>query len=171
MCIYGQICIHEYCMYIYAYAWVFICMNMYICIYLYMCRGCDGHGKYSPRVGLKHTSLTFRASVLPLLLWCHDYPMPTCLCSSLPQRSVQTSTLVYPGIVSLLMLTITYIQAMIIHIHRQGRFNNHAVHCLYRNLVMTPVSWVWWKWEILCLEWDSNSHLWHPGPVGYNCTT
>ena len=37
------------------------------------------------------------------------------------------------GIVSLLMLTITYIQAL--HVHTQGRFNNHTAHCLYRIMV------------------------------------
>ena len=51
-----------------------------------------------PRAGLEHTSLAFQASVLPL----HhiDFPdvitnpTPTCLFSSLPQRSVPTTTLV-----------------------------------------------------------------------------
>ena len=55
----------------------------------------------------------------------------------------------HPGIVSILMLTITYIQAIALIIHTQGRFNNHTVCSLYRILVMEPVSWVWWKWEIL----------------------
>ena len=32
-----------------------------------------------------------------------------------------------PRIVSLLMLAITYIQAMALHVHTQGRFNNHTV--------------------------------------------
>ena len=51
-----------------------------------------------PRAGLEPTSLPFWASVLAL----HhvgfpdviNIPMPTSLCSSLPQRSVQTTTLV-----------------------------------------------------------------------------
>ena len=37
-----------------------------------------------------------------------------------------------PGIERLLMHTL---QAMAIHIHRQGRFNNHTVHSLYRIMV------------------------------------
>ena len=55
-------------------------------------------GNTVPRVGLKPTSLSFRASMLPL----HHvvFPdvtiikTPTCPCSSLPQRSVQTTTLI-----------------------------------------------------------------------------
>ena len=55
-------------------------------------------GNIVPRVGLEPASLAFRASVLPL----HHVgfpdgstiPLPTCLCSSLPQRSVQTTTIV-----------------------------------------------------------------------------
>ena len=49
-----------------------------------------------PRVGLKPTSLAFRASVLTLHhIGSPDVttiPTPTCLCSSLPQRSVPTTT-------------------------------------------------------------------------------
>ena len=42
-----------------------------------------------------------------------------------------------PGIISLLMLTITYIQATPLHVHHtQGRFNNHSAHSLYRIMVM-----------------------------------
>ena len=40
-----------------------------------------------------------------------------------------------PGIVSLLMLTSTYIQAMTLRIHTQGRINNHTAHGLYRIMV------------------------------------
>ena len=55
-------------------------------------------GNTVPRAGLEPTSLTFRASVLPL----HHVgfpdvitiPTPTCLYSSLPQTSGQTTTLV-----------------------------------------------------------------------------
>ena len=32
------------------------------------------------------------------------------------------------------------------------------------------LSWVWWKWEILCLECESNPHLWHSGQVCYHYT-
>ena len=34
------------------------------------------------------------------------------------------------------MLTIAYIQAIALHIHIKGRFNNHTVHGLYRIMVM-----------------------------------
>ena len=30
---------------------------------------------------------------------------------------------------------------------------------------------MWWKWEILCLEPESNPHLWHPRPVCYHYIT
>ena len=56
-------------------------------------------GNTVPRVGLKCTSLAFQASVLTL----HHigFPdvttilTPTCICSSLPQRPVQTTTVCY----------------------------------------------------------------------------
>ena len=49
-----------------------------------------------PRAGLEPTSLAFHASVLPLHHIgfpgvTNTVPMPTCLCSSLPQTPVQTS--------------------------------------------------------------------------------
>ena len=49
-----------------------------------------------PRVGIELTSLAFQASVLPLhhvesLMSPLCMPMPTSLCSSLPQRSMQTT--------------------------------------------------------------------------------
>ena len=68
-------------------------------------------GNIMPRVGLKPTSLTFRATPYSPAA-ATTIPMPTSLCSTLPQWSVQTTTLVLPGIVSLLLLIITYIQAM-----------------------------------------------------------
>ena len=40
------------------------------------------------------------------------------------------------GIVSLSMLAITYIQTMALHIHTQGRFNNHTERSLYRMTLM-----------------------------------
>ena len=60
-------------------------------------------------------------------------PKPTCLCSFLPQRSVHS----LPGIINMLMLTITHIQAMALHIHTQGSFSNHTVCSLY--MIMTMV--------------------------------
>ena len=47
-----------------------------------------------------------------------------------------------PGIVSILMLTITYTQGMALHIHTQGKFNNYTAHSLYMTVVMAPVLWV-----------------------------
>ena len=75
-------------------------------------------------------------------------PTPTCLCSSLPERSVQPTTLIPHKPFK----TYNYIQAVTSHSYIQGRFNNHRVHSLYRIMVMEPVTWVWWKWEIFCLE-------------------
>ena len=59
-------------------------------------------GNISPTVGFEPTPLEFRASVLtitpPRLPDVTTLPMPTCLCVSLPQRSVQTATiLTEPG--------------------------------------------------------------------------
>ena len=57
-------------------------------------------GNIVARAGTEPTSLAFRARVLPLhRIGFPDVtaiPMPTCLCSSLPQRSVHTTTIVYP---------------------------------------------------------------------------
>ena len=57
-------------------------------------------GNIVPGAGIKPTSLTFRARVLPSTITPHrlpdvtTMPTPTCLCDSLPQRSVQTTTLI-----------------------------------------------------------------------------
>ena len=55
-------------------------------------------GSIVPRAGIELTSLDFRASVLtispPKPLDVTILPMSTCLCGSLPERSVQTATLV-----------------------------------------------------------------------------
>ena len=40
------------------------------------------------------------------------------------------------GIVSMLMLTITYIQVVSLNIHTQGRFTNQTAGSLYRIMVM-----------------------------------
>ena len=37
------------------------------------------------------------------------------------------------------MLTITCIQAKILHLHTQGRFNNHTAHSFYRIMVMAMI--------------------------------
>ena len=58
-------------------------------------------GNSVPRTGLVPIYLAFRASVLPLhhidFPGVTTIPTPTCLCSSLPQRSVQTTTYVQIG--------------------------------------------------------------------------
>ena len=45
-----------------------------------------------------------------------------------------------PKIVSLLILTSRYIQAMAIHMHTQGRFNNHTAHSLVTATSVTGVT-------------------------------
>ena len=59
-------------------------------------------------------------------------PMTTCLCGSLPQRSVKTTTLV--------PLELSFNAYSYIHTGNsftQGRFNKHTAHSLYRIMVMT----------------------------------
>ena len=72
-------------------------------------------GNPVPRVGLESTFLPFQASGLPLhhvgFPEVTTIPMPTCLCSAIPQSSVQTTKLVPP-----LMLTVTYRQWPYIYI-------------------------------------------------------
>ena len=61
--------------------------------------GCEGdeNGKYCTYTGIEPTSLAFWACVLVITpLRLPDFttlPTPTCLCDSLPERSVQTTTL------------------------------------------------------------------------------
>ena len=54
-------------------------------------------GNIVPRMGIKPTSLALWANVLnitlPRLLDVTSVPLPTCLCGSLLERSVQTTTL------------------------------------------------------------------------------
>ena len=91
-------------------------------------------GNTVPRVGLEPTSLAFSASVLPLhhvgFPDVTTIPKPTCVCSSLPSEVSADYYTHPPGIVSLVMFAITYIQAMALLI--QGRFNNHTACSLYR---------------------------------------
>ena len=63
-------------------------------------------------------------STSPTLRDVITFPMSTSLCSFLP------------GIVSLLRLTITCIQAVTSHTYRQGRFDKHTMDNLYRIMVM-----------------------------------
>ena len=68
---------------------------------------------------------------------CHHY-IHTHLCVWLLASEVSADYYTCtPGIVSLLLLTITYMLAMALHLHTQGRFNNHTVYSLYRTLVTT----------------------------------
>ena len=67
-------------------------------VYVIFVVGVMKMGMTVPRAGLKPTSLAFRASVLPLYhVGFPDVitiPTPTCLYSSLPQRSMLTTTFV-----------------------------------------------------------------------------
>ena len=55
-------------------------------------------GNKAPRVGIGHASLVFQTSVLTIILPrlpdVITIPTPTCPCSSLPETSVETTTLV-----------------------------------------------------------------------------
>ena len=90
-------------------------------------------GNNVPRAGLKPTSLAFWASVLPLHhvdslmspLSPHP-PVYAAQCLRGQCRLLHSS----PQMVNLLMLTITYIQAMALDIHTQGRFNDHTA-CIF----------------------------------------
>ena len=67
-----------------------------------------------------------------------------------------------PGIVSLLMLTITYIPPMTLHFHIQGKFNDHTECSLYRiHGHSTSVMAVMKMGNIV----PKVAHLWHSGPV------
>ena len=76
-------------------------------------------GNAMPRAGLEPTPLAFQASVLPLhhigSLKSPLYPRPPM--SPMSMQLLASLVTRHPGIVSLLMLTITHIQAMAIHIH------------------------------------------------------
>ena len=65
-------------------------------------------GNIVPKVGFKLTALAFQASVLlpHRLPDVTTMPTPTCLCASEVSADYYTR---YPGIVSLVMLTIVYI--------------------------------------------------------------
>ena len=95
-------------------------------------------GNTLPRARLEPTYMTFQASVLPLHHICSLmsplYPHPcvyVVLCHRGQCRQLHSS----PGIISLLMLTISYIQVMALHIHTQGKFSNHTAHSLFRIMV------------------------------------
>ena len=87
-------------------------------------------GNTEPRVGIEPISLGFGAGVLPLNHGA-SLMLPTCLCSSLPQRSVQTATLIPWNCKSF-----NAYNGLKLHIHTQSRFNNHTVRGLCRIMVM-----------------------------------
>ena len=93
--------------------------------------------------GFELASLAFWVSVTgvipPRLPDVTTLPTPTCLCYYLPERSVQTNYTHSPGILNLVMLRITHIQAVTIHMHTQGRFNNHTARSLH-SIMITAAS-------------------------------
>ena len=122
-------------------------------------------GQNAPRVGFELTSIAFQAIVLTItphrlldVITLHTH-------LSMWFLAWEVSVDYYPclpGTISLLILTITYIQAMVLH--RVGSTTIQRIACT-GSWSQQPVSWVWWKWKILCLEQDSNAHLWHSWPV------
>ena len=81
---------------------------------------------YVSSVRWKWEILCILGQCATITLWCHHHARPSAhlsmqlLASDCP-----------PGIISLVMLTIAYIQAMALH-----RFNDHSVISLYRIMVM-----------------------------------
>ena len=101
-------------------------------------------GNIVPSAGIKPTSLTFWAIVIPLhhisFPDVTTIPMHTCLYMQLLASEVSGDyNTLPPGIISLFMFTNKYIQAMALHIHTQRRFNNQRAHSLYR-ITVTPSS-------------------------------
>ena len=68
-------------------------------------------GNTVPRAGLELTSMAFQTSVLPLNNVCSlnvpTIPRSTCLCGTLSQRSVQTTTLILTDATSSVPLATT----------------------------------------------------------------
>ena len=100
-------------------------------------------GNIVPRVGPEPTFLAFRASVLPLhhigSLMSPLYPFPpvyAALCLRGRCRLLDSSPWNWNRH---LLLTITYIYTGL-HIHKQGRFNNHIAHSFTGSLSWKPVS-------------------------------
>ena len=91
------------------------------------------------------------------VLWSHHY---THLHLSMQFLALEVCSDYYihpPGMVSPLIRTITCLQAMALHIHTHGRFNNDtAPTSVIGETKLGPVSWVRQNWEILCLERESN---------------
>ena len=138
------------CLFIANLTFTILCVNSftYIILYVFFCLfvyfysnfvGVMNMGNIVPRPGIEPTSFGFRASVLTIYhlgyLMSALYPcLPVCLCGFLPERSVQSTTLI--SVVSLSILTIRYTHAVTSHSPTQGTFNNHTARSLYRILVM-----------------------------------
>ena len=82
-------------------------------------------GNTAPRVGIEPTSLAFWASVLTItprrLPDITTIPAPPCLCSSVPQRSVQTTTVQW---FSFKMCTILFVTT-----HSYGLYSPLELYC------------------------------------------
>ena len=101
----------------------------------------------APNTGIEPTCLVFQASVVTITSpRLHDVTtLPTFiyLCGSLPERL--SADIHSPRIVRLFMLTITYIQAVMLHMYTQGRFKNRTAYILYSILVMAVALWTLMK--------------------------
>ena len=110
---------------------------MYASSYIYV-MGVIKMRNIVPRAGIEPTSLAFQASVLtiksPRLADVTTVATATSI-YDFPERSVQPTSRP-PGLVSLLMLIITYIQAMTLHLHTQDRLNNYPSCGLHRIIVI-----------------------------------
>ena len=118
-------------------------------------------GNIVPRAGIKPTSLAFQASVLPLF---HIGSLISPLYPNLPVYAAPCLR----GQCRILHLSPWNCKSFnaynYIHTSNgltQSRINNHTAH---RSWSWQPVSRVWQKWEILCLEWELDQHLWHSRP-------
>ena len=154
-------CVHMYT-YICKYGYIYI-MYIHMCIYVYV-MGVTKMGNIVPRAGFELTSLAFWTSVLPLhhtgSLISPIYPrLPIyaapCLrdqCRLLHSfpfncKSFNAYNYIYSGN----DLLCTYMDGV-------GSTTIQLITCI-GSWSWQPVSWVWWKWEILCLEWESNPHV------------
>ena len=97
--------------YIYSYIYIYLCTNVYISIYIYIyiyihthtyIRTCRGvrilrMGNIARRVGIEPIPLAFWTSMLTItphrLPNVITLPTPACICDSLPERQVQTTTM------------------------------------------------------------------------------
>ena len=90
-------------------------------------------GNIVPRAWIERPPLTFQGSAL-----YHYTTLSPLSIQSMQHLASELRAENYTrpfGMVILCMLKITYIQAMALHIHTRGRFNNHIAHSLYRIMV------------------------------------